>query len=367
VKDAAFEQQMLARAARIALRGHGGGEPNPLVGCVLVDDQGTVIAEGFHRVCGQEHAEAMALRRAGARARGTTAYTTLEPCNHHGRTPPCSDALIRACVRRVVFAECDPNATASGGSARLRAAGIAVAHVRSGPCDDLNEPFRHRIATQLPWVMAKWAQSIDGAIATRSGDSKWISGERSRRLVHRERGRVDVIITGVGSAMTDDPRLTARGVRTRRKALRVLIDPQLTAPHSLALFDTSAAPTLVACLPDRLHAGPANGLRELGIEVSPLGPRGEVRPLLAALARERGVATVLIEAGGGLVGDLLREEIVNEAWIFVAPIIIGDAQARRAARGDAPELIADARQFRLVSSRRRGDDMLLQYRTLRDA
>ncbi len=353
---------MLRRAARIAVRGHGGGEPNPLVGCLLVDDTGAVVAEGFHRVCGEEHAEAMALRRAGPRARGTTAYVTLEPCDHHGRTPPCSQAMIDAGVRRVVFAQHDPNPVARGGRQRLTNAGIAVEQLRCETCDLLNAPFLHRVATGLPWVMAKWAQSIDGAIATRGGDSKWISGDRSRRLVHRERGRVDVIMTGMGSALADDPRLTARGVRVRRTALRVLIDPELGSPNELALFKIADAPTLVACLPERCHSGPANGLRERGIEIASLGSRGEIRPLLETLVRERGVATVFVEAGGGLVGDLMREELVNEAWVFVAPIILGDQDARRPVRGDAPELVADARRFTLVTHRRRGEDVVLQYR-----
>lgn len=360
--DHAFDQRMLERAARIALRGHGGGEPNPLVGCVLVNDAGEVVAEGFHRTCGQYHAEAMALARAGERARGTTAYITLEPCNHHGRTPPCSKALVHAGVRRVIYAEPDPNPIAVGGASTLRDAGIEVRHVASTACERLNAPFLYRIATGLPWVTAKWAQTLDGAIATRTGDSKWISSDRSRRMVHRERGRVDLIMTGVGTAIADDPSLTARGVRLRRQALRLLIDPTLAAPRTLRLFETKAAPTLVACLPDRVHDGPANGLRELGVDVAALGPRGEVRPLLEALVRERSVASVLVEAGGGLVGDLLREGLVNEAWVFIAPMTVGDPEARRPIRGDAPELMADARRWALVSERRRGEDLVLRYR-----
>jgi diaminohydroxyphosphoribosylaminopyrimidine deaminase/5-amino-6-(5-phosphoribosylamino)uracil reductase len=362
------DRAMLARAARIALRGHGGAEPNPMVGCVLVDATGAVVAEGFHRRVGEAHAEAMALARARSlgveRARGITAYVTLEPCNHHGRTPPCSEALLAAGVRRVVYAQPDPNRIASGGAARLAAAGIDVELVPSPACDELNAPFLHRIATGLPWVVAKWAQTIDGAIATRTGHSAWISNARSRRMVHRERGRVDAIVTGVGTAIADDPQLVARGVRVRRTALRILVDPALEAPTTLKLFDPSIAPTLVACRPERLHGGPANGLRERGIELAPLGARGEVRPLFEALARERGIATILVEAGGGLVGDLLREDLVQEAWVFVAPRTMGDTDARRPVRGDAPTSIADARRWRLLSMHRRGDDVMLRYARL---
>lgn len=364
-QHAAGDAAMLARAARIALRGHGGAEPNPLVGCVLTNERGEVIAEGYHRLCGQQHAEAMALERAGERARNATAYVSLEPCNHQGRTPPCSRALIAAGVRRVVYAQPDPNPIAVGGAAALRDAGIDVACIASPPCDRLNAPFLHRIATGLPWVVAKWAQTIDGAIATRTGDSKWISSERSRRMVHRERGRVDVIMTGIGTALADDPRLTARGVRLRRQALRILIDPTLAAPRTLRLFEVNDGPTLVACLPDRVHGGPANGLRERGVDVAALGPRGEIRPLLAALARERAVATVLVEAGGGLVGDLLREDLVHEAWVFTAPMTVGDPEARRPIRGDDPERMGDARRWQIVSHQRRGDDLVVCYRRLR--
>jgi diaminohydroxyphosphoribosylaminopyrimidine deaminase/5-amino-6-(5-phosphoribosylamino)uracil reductase len=365
IGELARERTMLARAARLALRGHGGAEPNPMVGCILVDDHGAIVAEGFHRRCGEAHAEAMALARAGERARGTTAFVTLEPCNHHGRTPPCSHALIRSGVRRVIYAQPDPNPIAVGGAATLREAGIEVRCVASPVCDELNAPFLHRIGSGLPWTIAKWAQTIDGAIATRSGHSQWISSVRSRRMVHRERGRVDAIMTGLGTAIADDPALTARGVRVRRRALRILIDPSLEAPRSLRLFDTGAAPTIVASLPELVHGGPANGLRERGVDVMALGPQGEIRPLLAALARERSVATVLVEAGGGLLGTLMRESLVQEAWVFTAPRIVGDGEAPRAVRGDAPATIDDARRFRLLSAHRRDDDLVARYRVLR--
>ena len=356
----AFDVAMLRRAARLALRGHGGGEPNPLVGCVLtIGDR--VIAEGFHRRCGEAHAEAMALARAGSLARGATAYVTLEPCNHHGRTPPCSRALIGAGVARVVYAQRDPNPVAVGGAEALRAAGIAVEELRDDRCDLLNAPFLHRLRTRVPWVIAKWAQTIDGAIATRTDSSKWISSERSRRMVHRERGRVDVVMTGIGTAKADDPALTARHGRVRRRALRLLIDPTLAAPRELQLLDATQAPTLVACLPDHVHGGPANGLRERGVDVAGLGPRGEIRPLLEALVRERGISTVLVEAGGGLVGDLLREDLVQEAWVFLSPCTLGDVEARRPIRGDAPESIRDARRWTLVDHRVRGGDLALRY------
>jgi diaminohydroxyphosphoribosylaminopyrimidine deaminase/5-amino-6-(5-phosphoribosylamino)uracil reductase len=350
--DASF----LRRAARIAVRGHGGAEPNPMVGCVLVDRSGAVIAEGFHRRCGEAHAEAMALARASTRARGATAYVTLEPCTHHGRTPPCADALISAGVARVVYASHDPNPLAHGGAAKLEAAGIAVELRSCRECDLLNEPFLKRCRSGLPWVMAKWAQSIDGKIATRTGDSRWISGQRSRRMVHRERGRVDAILTGFGTARRDDPQLTTHGARGRRVATRVVVDPELELPVNLNVFST-AAPTIVATLPELAGTATARGMR-----VAALGPQGELRPLLEHLARQCGVANVLVEAGGGLLGQLLRENLLDEAFVFVTPLVIGDEDALDPIRGLTPLAIGDAQRWRTIAVRQRGDDALLQLR-----
>lgn len=331
-----------------------------MVGCVIVDAGGRLVGEGHHRRCGGPHAEVEALRRAGSLARGGTAFVTLEPCAHHGRTPPCADALADAGVARVVYATPDPNPVASGGAARLRERGVEVAHRPTPECDLLNEPFLHRIATGRPWVIAKWAQTVDGRLATRDRDSRWISGARSRRLVHRERGRVDAILTGVGTVLADDPHLVARDGRRRRTALRVVVDPELALPLDRRVFDTGDAPTIVAGLPDRLASPAAERFAGRGVGVLPLGPDGSLRPLLERLGAMQ-VATLLVEAGGGLLGKLLAEDLVDEALVFVAPLVAGDDRAL-AIRGRAPAAIAELRRWRLLGLHRRGEDALLRLR-----
>jgi diaminohydroxyphosphoribosylaminopyrimidine deaminase/5-amino-6-(5-phosphoribosylamino)uracil reductase len=355
------DRGFLRRAVRLALRGHGGAEPNPTVGCVIVRD-GRTIAEGFHRRCGEAHAEAMALRQAGPAARGATAFVTLEPCNHHGRTPPCSEALIAAGVARVVYATGDPHPKAQGGAARLAAAGIAVERLSLPEADELNRPFLKRVTTGLPWIVAKWAQTLDGKIATASGDSRWISNPRSRALVHRERGRVDAIVTGIGTVLADDPRLTARGRGRRRIARRVVIDPGLVLPDGRALLDLHDAPLSIATDRARLESPRGRELAGRGIELLPLGPEGGLESVFRTLAERHHAATALVESGGGLLGRLFRENLVDECLVFVAPLVAGDAAAPGAVRGLASDRVADLRRFRLLEARRRGEDLLLRYR-----
>jgi diaminohydroxyphosphoribosylaminopyrimidine deaminase/5-amino-6-(5-phosphoribosylamino)uracil reductase len=363
--DRSHDLRMLEKAARLAVRGHGGGEPNPLVGCVLTDDGGRILAEGHHGRCGGPHAEIEALRRAGPRARGATAYVTLEPCRHTGRTGPCCDALIDAGVRRVVIARLDPSPEAGGGAERLRQAGIAVELLPCPAAERVAAPFAHRVRTGLPWVTVKWAQTIDGRIATSTGESQWISGGQSRRLVHRQRGRVDAVLTGIGTALADDPRLTARATRRRRVARRVLVDPELRLPADAQLVRTvDDAPLTIACARDAADGAAAASLRNAGAELLPLATDGRDLPL-AALLRElvsrHEIAHVLVEAGPGLVGRLFREGLVNEAAVFVAPMVLGDASAPCAVTGLAPARLADATSLRLAHVHRRGPDVLLRY------
>jgi diaminohydroxyphosphoribosylaminopyrimidine deaminase/5-amino-6-(5-phosphoribosylamino)uracil reductase len=351
----------LERAARIALRGHGGAEPNPMVGCVILDAAGRFVAEGHHRRCGGPHAEVEALCRAGERAQGGTAIVTLEPCNHHGRTGPCSHALRDAGVARVVYACSDPHEQAAGGAAALRAAGVQVLQVPCEAAQDVAAPFLHRVRTGLPWVVAKWAQTLDGHVATRSGDSKWISSERSRALVHRQRARVDAILTGIGTVLRDDPQLTVRGTRARRVPVRVVWDPQLDTPMHAALVRTAReVPTVVVATPSTLAQRPEDAARlsHAGVDVR---AAADPRAMLAAL-HAGGASTVLVEAGGGLVGRLLRDGLVNDLLVFVAPLVLGDDAAPGPARGESPTSIAQAQRFRLLAARRRGDDVLLHYR-----
>ena len=370
-------RELLARAVRMASRGHGGAEPNPMVGCVIADYDGRVIADGYHRRCGGPHAEVDALAAAGARARGAIALVTLEPCNHHGRTGPCSEALADAGVAEVIYAVGDPNPLAKGGAERLRERGIRAFHVPHAAADELALPFLKRVRTGLPWISAKWAQSIDGAVALANGDSQWFSGARSRRMVHRERGRVDAILTGIGTVLEDDPRLTARDVRVVRTPRRIVFDPDARTPLDANVLQPptqtptdgaqSPAAHTATILVDLSSSTDAAFRRRVeartarGATIVPLGRGGAIEPALRALARE-GVATVLVESGGGLVGRLLQENLLDEAWVFVAPLLVADDVARRSARGMAPEVLAAIPRARLLSVRRRGADALLHYR-----
>ncbi len=361
-----IDRRFMEIAARLALRGHGGAEPNPLVGCVIVTDKGRVAGWGFHRRCGGPHAEIEAIRRAGPRARGATAYVTLEPCNHVGRTGPCSEALIEAGLRRVIFARADPS-PASGGARRLREAGIEATLLECPAAAAVSDPWAHRIAIGLPWVVAKWAQTLDGRIATRAGESRWISGESSRRLVHRERGRVDAILTGIGTVVADDPLLTAR-CRHRRVARRVVVDPALEIPLESKLVATAASvPTIVACDESALarRRDRAAELAEAGVELIGLSSAGGDLPLadlLRRLAADHETSTVLVEAGPGLLGRLFGAGLVNEAWVFVAPRLLGDEEALPPVGGLRVPHLAGATPLELIDSRTRGGDVVLRYR-----
>lgn len=350
-------------AARLAVRGHGHVEPNPMVGCVVLDRDGAFAGWGYHRRIGGAHAEVEALKRAGAKARGGTAIITLEPCTHHGRTPPCVEALRTAGIARVIYGEKDPNAQAAGGEAWLRGADIACEQLSLPETRDLNAPFVKRVTTALPWVIAKWAQTVDGRIATRAHDSKWISGDRSRAMVHRERGRVDAILTGIGTVMRDDPLLTCRVGTPRRNAVRVVVDPELTLPLDRQVVRTAREHrTVVTTLP-KAFGEKSEHRRALGdLGVGCMKQHSDFRGLLEALRREFDVSNVLIEAGGGLTGALLREGLIDEAWVFVGPRLLADEEAFGPARGFTTMRIEDGVPMRLLSVHRRGPDALLHYR-----
>lgn len=326
-----FDEPLMRRALELARRGVGCVEPNPAVGAVISDDQGQILGEGWHQQFGGPHAEVHALKAAGSSARGANLYVTLEPCNHFGKTPPCSQAVIAAGLRRVVIATTDPAKHGSGsGIDELRAARIEV---EVGLLDDqaqrLIAPFSRLMSQGLPWVHAKWAMTLDGKIATSSGSSQWISGERSRAIVHQLRGRMDAIITGIGTVLADDPLLTARppGPRT---ALRIVLDSTCRLPLDSQLVRTATtAPVMIvtteSAAPDKMDR-----LREAGVEVLPLAADIEQRPNLLELLRELGrrrVTNVLIEAGGHVIGNFLDQRLINEVHAFIAPKLVGGQNA----------------------------------------
>lgn len=317
-----LDHDWMQRALRLAEQGLYGTSPNPRVGCVIVRD-GELVGEGWHRAAGEPHAEALALAQAGERARGATVYVTLEPCAHHGRTPPCAEALISAGVARVIAAMEDPNpAVGGGGFGLLREAGIDVrCGLLRADAFELNRSFVSRMVRGRPWVRAKLAASLDGMTALASGESQWITSSEARADGHAWRARACAVLTGIGTVRSDDPRLDVRAVSTPRQPLKVLVDSHLQVdPHAALL---RSGQTLVVCaraLPERAAA-----LRDRGAEVLELpGADGRVDlPALLGHLAGRGVNELHVEAGATLAGALLAASCIDELLVYLAPTLIG--------------------------------------------
>lgn len=355
----AVDHEFMARALRLAERGLNTTTPNPRVGCVMVKD-GRIVGEGWHEKAGEPHAEAYALQRAGTAARGATAYVTLEPCAHFGRTPPCADALIAAGVARVVAAMEDPNPQVAGeGMAKLRAAGVDTAvGLMAAEAQELNIGFVSRMTRGRPWLRVKVAASLDGKTALNNGKSQWITGAEARRDAHAWRARSCAILTGSGTVRDDDPSLTVRDVPCTRQPLRVVIDSRLDISSSAKVLAGGALIFTRAGDP-----GKAESLRQQGAEVIAL-PGGAAKVDLAGVLAElgrRGINEVLAESGARLNGALLAAGLVDELLIYQAPILIGDK-----ARGmfDLPELadLAGARRLKILERRLVGTDSLIRAR-----
>ncbi len=346
----------MRRALLLARRGWGRTAPNPMVGAVVVRD-GAVVGEGWHAEYGGAHAEAMALAAAGERARGADVYVTLEPCAHHGKTPPCADALIAAGVHRVIVAVRDPNPVAGGGIAKLRAAGIAVTEeVEADAAATLNAPFLFALReTARPFVTLKLAVSLDGGLAPGDRTQRWLTGEASRREVHRLRAGADAVAVGIGTALADDPELTVRsGRRPRVAPVRVIFDQQARLPLTSKLVKTARkVPTWV--LADRPAPDLVGSLAAKGVEVL------DAHGLPAQLARLRaaGVGHLLVEGGAGLAGTLLSAGTVDRLIIFQAPVLLG-AGALPAFGGVSPGSGAPE-QWRIIDRREFGDDLMTTY------
>lgn len=334
----------MAHALELAERGRGAVEPNPLVGCVIARGA-EIIGLGWHRRYGGPHAEIEALAVAGDRAAGADMYVTLEPCCHHGKTPPCTRAVIAAGIRRVVFAMRDPfPAVSGGGFAELAAAGIeVVSGVEETAARRLNAPYLKRLATGRPWLIAKWAMTLDGKLATRSGHSRWISNEASRRVAHQLRGRVDAILVGRGTVEADDPLLTARPLGPRQ-AVRIVVDSRATLASDSQLVRTAAeTPVIVAAGPAALPAD-VRRLETAGCEVivgaSPdAGERLET--LLDELGRRR-MTNVLVEGGAKLLGSCFDRRLIDEVHVFIAAKIAGGANAPSPLGGKGIERMDEA-------------------------
>lgn len=338
--DAGWMRMALAEAER----GRGAVEPNPLVGAVVVRD-GRCVGVGYHRAFGGPHAEVFALEAAGERARGATLYVTLEPCCHHGKTPPCSEAVVRAGIARVVAAMRDPfPKVAGGGFEQLRGAGVAVeVGVEEEAARRLNAPYLKRLATGRPYVIAKWAMSLDGRTAAHTGDSRWISGEASRRLVHERRGQMDGILVGIGTAIADDPLLTVRPPGPRVPA-RIVVDSRARLPLDGALVRTAREVPLLVAVAESAPVERVRALAERGCEVLTLSGGGaivSVTGLLDELGR-RGMTNLLVEGGGRILGAFADAGEIDEVDAFIAPILVGGPAAHCPLFGEGAGLIASA-------------------------
>lgn len=357
--DATADSEFISQAIELARQGQGLVEPNPMVGCVITRD-GQVVGRGYHQRFGGPHAEVEALRDAGEAARSATAYVTLEPCCHQGKTGPCTQALIEAGLARVVVGCEDPNPKVAGqGLDELRKAGIeVVSDVLRDEAQRLIAPFAKLITTGRPWVIAKWAMTLDGKIATHTGSSQWISGEASRAMVHQLRGRVDAVLVGRGTVEADDPLLTARPAGPRT-ATRIVLDSRASlATDSQLIGSIDAAPLLVA-VGDAAPEGDRRRLTDLGAEVLPLegATRSEQLSSLLDELGARQLTNVLVEGGGEVLAALLELREIDEIHAFVAPKLVGGQSAATPIGGVGIAAMHDAMQLAHVDVTCSGEDV----------
>jgi len=356
----AFDEKMMKRALQLARKGIGRTAPNPAVGCVVVKD-GVIVGEGWHKKAGTPHAEVHALSQAGELARGADLYVTLEPCSHFGKTPPCADAVVAAGLSRVFVGMVDPNPLVSGrGVAKLQNSGIEVASgLLEIECRQLNLPFIKQVTTGLPFVTMKSAMTLDGKTAALSGDSRWITSESSRKLVHRLRAGVDAVMTGSGTLLADDPQLTVRMARGR-SPLRIVVDSTLQTPVNCRLMSEAAkVPVLIATLssdPEKVAA-----LISKGAEVLICREKGGGVDLVDLMARlgKRGIQSILLEGGERLCGEMLRQRLVDRFLFFFAPKVLG-GEGKGLFAGIGAALMKDSLPLAINKVSRVGGDILVE-------
>ena len=355
------DEHWMKRVLRLAEKGRGRTSPNPMVGAVLVKN-GKIVGEGYHVRAGTDHAEIIALKQAGEKARGATLYLNLEPCTHYGRTPPCAPAVIEAKVKRAVIGMEDPNPSVSGkGLESLKRAGLNVAvGILEKECRRLNEAFCKYITKREPFVILKAAATLDGKIATRDGDSKWISGETSRRFVHRMRDQVDGVVVGIGTVLKDDPQLTAR-IKKGRDPYRVILDSQLRIPEEAKVIGNSPSKTIVATteLGDK---GKIERLETKGVRVliipSQKG-RVDLRTFLSKLG-EMEMMSLLVEGGSQVNGSFLDEDLIDKILLFLSPKLIGDKEALGIFGGSGKATLKETIPLNGLRVRRMGEDILIE-------
>ena len=356
----------MQRALELAVQGQGCVEPNPMVGCVIARGA-EIIGEGWHRRFGGDHAEVEALRLAGRRAVDATLCVTLEPCCHHGQTPPCTRAILEAGIHRVVIAQRDPFPQVDGGGvAELQAAGVEVqVGLLESEARRLNAPYLKLVGTGRPWVIAKWAMTLDGKIATRSGASRWISCEQSRKVVHALRGRVDAIMVGRETARRDDPLLTARPPGSRI-ALRVVADTRGSLSSESQLVGTVRQTPVLVAVGDEATEADRQRLSGIGCEVFVCHGRthaARLDALLMELGRRR-LTNVLVEGGGRLLGSFLDAGQIDEVHVFIAPRLIGGAAAGSPIAGEGVEEISQALSLKDSEIKQVGSDAYLRGRVV---
>lgn len=357
-----MDVQYMKRALELAKLGQGWTNPNPMVGAVLVKDN-RIIGEGYHEKCGQAHAEINALKNATESVKGATIYVSLEPCSHYGKTPPCAKAIIDSGIREVVLAMEDPNPLVAGKGIRmLQDQGIIV---RSGILEaearSLNEVFIKYIQRRRPFVVMKTAMSLDGKIACHTGDSKWISNEKSRNYVHELRAQLPAIMIGVGTVIADDPTLTCRRNVPSRQPIRIIVDSMLRTPDRAKILNDCAAPTWIATLKDS-DPKRKSELREKGIrilETNPKNSRVDLRELMEILGQEE-IDALLLEGGGTLNFSALKEGIVDKVISFVAPVLIGGKNALTSVEGDGFQSISESIRLENLKMQSFDDDWMLE-------
>ena len=361
------DKQYMLRAIELAAKGGGWTNPNPNVGAVIVRD-GRIIGEGYHERCGQLHAERNAFANLTEDASGATIYVTLEPCCHYGKTPPCTEAIIEHNIARVVIGSRDPNPLVAGKGAKLlREKGIVVEEdFMREECDKLNAIFFHHITTGKPYVAMKYAMTLDGKIATRTGASKWITGDKAREHVHTKRSRYAAILAGIGTVLADDPMLNAR-IDNAHQPVRVIVDTSLRIPMDSNIVKSAGEyKTIVACKsleqPDK-QIEKKNQLEELGITVVELplvDGHVSLKSLMEYLASQ-GLDSVYIEGGGQIHESALKEGIVNHVYAYVAPKIFGGSEAKTPVEGVGVNVPDECAKLILTDTSVLGEDILLEY------
>jgi diaminohydroxyphosphoribosylaminopyrimidine deaminase/5-amino-6-(5-phosphoribosylamino)uracil reductase len=361
MNDAALDARHMARALKLAARGLETTDPNPRVGCVIARGE-DVVGDGWHKRAGGPHAESAALAIAGELARGATAYVTLEPCSHHGRTPPCADALVEAGVARVVYALRDPNPRVNGGGeARLMAAGIEVSSgVLESAARALNIGFLSRMERGRPWVRVKLAASLDGRTALANGESRWITGETARADVQRLRARSSAILTGAGTVLKDDPRLNLRLPGATRQPLRIVLDARLETPPEARILAPPGEAVIMTASSDAVRAGQ---LAAAGARVETIAADGTGLDLHAVMARlaELEINELHVECGATLAGGLMSAGLIDELVVYLAPTLLGDCALPLMAFGPLASM-EDRPEFELLAMRRIGPDVKLTLR-----